>query len=258
MTETFDRQPTMNNVGEVNSCFVMDSSGEERGSAAKNPFSASASSAGDKSTSSLIPTNNATDNHHPHQQQLLLSSPSSTSSTSLIKSEFINNLNSGGVGGETVTITATSHTVVNNSTPGAAEFNQNIVIKSVVDVAKDAMIVGKDEIVSNHRHQHLVVMTSTPGSVTTASNPLGVSSSTSAVISPNQPLSDLDLERMLNGCCLNSTAKNEFSPSAGGGLHDRIVMSKKMATDKDYKVNFEVIEIFDFSFYLNKCHLNIV
>ena len=250
MTETFDRQPTMNNVGEVNSCFVMDSSGEERGSATKNPFSASASSAGDKSTSSLIPTNNATDNHHHHQQQLLLSSPSSTSSTSLIKSEFINNLNSGGVGGETVTITATSHTVVNNSTPGSAEFNQNIVIKSV-DVAKDSMVVGKDEIVSNHRHQHLVVMTSTPGSVTTASNPLGASS-TSAVISPNQPLSDLDLERMLNGCCLNSTAKNEFSPSAGGGLHDRIVMSKKMATDKDYKVNFEVIEILDSRFYFNK------
>ena len=141
--------------------------------------------------------------------------------------------------------------MVNNSTPGSAEFNQNIVIKSVVDVAKDAMVVGKDEIVSNHRHQHLVVMTSTPGSVTTASNPLGASS-TSAVISPNQPLSDLDLERMLNGCCLNSTAKNEFSPSAGGGLHDRIVMSKKMATDKDYKVNFEVIEILDFRFYFNK------
>jgi hypothetical protein len=90
------------NGGEVNNCFVMDSSPSssiENSKVVKIRLD-------EKSTSSSCLLN------EQHQQQLMLSSPSSASSTSLIKAEFINNLN----------------TETNMSSP---EFSKNIVIKSV-------------------------------------------------------------------------------------------------------------------------------
>lgn len=195
-------RPVGGGRGEINSCFVMDSS----------------SSAEEKSSSSLVVVNGNTSegvgssssgsNTPAAQQLLLMSSPSSPSSpstassaASLIKSEFINNLNGGGIEMTSNTMYAAVTSSNNPDNPvSMVEFNQNIVIKNV-DI----------------------------GAVTTSTN---LTSSPGSAVNANtttRPIADLDLERMLNN--------NENK----AGLHERIVMSKKMVVvEKGFKQNNEV------------------
>lgn len=218
--------------GEVNTCFVMDSSssaGEERiVSGGRHVFSSSSSSAAEKSTSSLIQSSGgggsgsggvssagaANTVLSMHQHHLLLSSPSSTSSTSLIKSEFINNLN-GAASAAAAMATGLSSTVAVAETPsltsGGVEFSQNNIIIKSVDING--------------------VITSTPGaSIGLASPPQSPTQTTVTVTATAPKISDLDLESMLNASSEHHSA----------GLHERIVMSKKMIVEKGFKANLDV------------------
>lgn len=241
---------TVDHRGEVNTCFVMDSSAEEKSPAAASTrshvvFSSSNSSSNSTTATSLVPHSNdqpmsANCNTGTVQQQpLLLSSPSSTSSASLIKSEFINNLNGVTPNSNNEMSSNTVYTVVttskNNSGKAApvsiVEFNQNIVIKNVE-------MGGSGQNSGNN----LVVMTSSPGSVSNSGQQKLIASPGGATTE----IADLDLERMLNVATSVNAAAVSSSSNNSGGLQERIVMSKKMVVEKGFKQNIEVNFFFNF------------
>ena len=171
------------------------------------------SSAEEKSSSSLVVNGNSTamntSGGNTAQQLLLMSSPSSpstaSSAASLIKSEFINNLNVGGGGGGGGGIEMTSNTIY------AAVTTSN-----------------------NHEHpvshvefnQNIVIKNVDIDTVLAAAANANLTSSPSTT---SRPIADLDLERMLNNDVPNKA-----------GLHERIVMSKKMVVEKEFKQNIDV------------------
>lgn len=105
--------------------------------------------------------------------------------------------------------------------------NHNHTDVVVVAAQTSSSSMKADLIASLNPHPHPNLVTSTPGSVVGGGGAAAVASTTAT----QQHGSDLGFERILDG-------------QSQSGLHERIVMTKKMIVEKGYKANkYDVIQL---------------